>query len=1455
MNVQCDGCGHKYRMPERLAGETVPCKECGADIEVPGKRRSRRPARDTGPSAVLAENKVWIALGAGVLLLLFVAVLLLRARNAAPVAENNPAIPPNNPAPGLPLVNPGLPRVNNGNVVPPSTTGAANVPQIPQPPSVPAQPVPPPVQNGNRNASNPPPTVNNNKRGGFAPSQPTGSEIESLLRKRDGKPFDEVTARPDETLVTFAKQQGQPERVATTITAATPEQWNVTPDPLPDSVTFSSKPISIPGPERSKLIVSRALSPVVMFGEPSADFVLVNLSTMTQSKPLRMSLSGDKFAISPDGDKIASLSSSDQTSSEIGLFQTSNSRLLRTLTVEGRASGEMFEFIDKDRLVVSLASGGGRERLVVIDVGSGDKLCEPDIGEDGRFEHVQISPGGRYLLHVDQKLGLIVCDSRTGQRVGQVPLPRFHQFERSVQAVACGVSPDGQEFAAVCDDNVQQHLLVWNLERGTQTLHHVLENPELRTLRFGSSRPMKVEFINGGGFLIEGSVWIDRESGGMTWQDRNSQAASNRDSVRRLLPDNRLLMVETRERNYSVLRDRPNARLTVVDLGRISGQSVSRGDEPDELVVPQTANSQRLTLPADNVAWNVAADPAPSRTPLKRPQILGQANSGAASDYQYMLNSSRLAVIDLPRRTGNSLSVGARLRAYDSSSGELLFETSVPQQTAVLDISPNGRWLATTRGAGTISLWGFDVARPELTFAPHKAGGKISHCRFLNDSQLLVASEDSRERHRVSLWNVPECEQIYDLELGTREVALRNHGTTTKGPFPIRATRFSQGARYLVIDEGDRFRFLESATGKFVGDLAIAWPRVNLHGSENWDLTPFSSDGRMFAALLPYDSFDLLTVWDVTTGQLREQFSLGRINSYTMMGMSGGMNFCGKNQLLLEDKLIDLTQHAVIWSFPYLRGVKLLDGGSRMLRLLDLPFNRATVAVLAESELPVDDALAEVKEARSNPLPLVFGRGAQVTLDVSQLSPLSAEAQTRIKTATEEACRQYGIEVVPNSPVVLSFTISDPKTETREYESRGFGQKHERVQVSGTSYRLRAALGVANAEPYWAHDGAASSLLSSFQSKEGESATTAGQRSGQEQFAFTAERFFTHLQLPPQLYAQPRQAAPSRALGFGVTALNQLKSPEPATLNAAMTNAVEMQRKSFVHHCQEVSHRAYAEVISSDDPELAERWKWSAALGRPAIGLRWGFAVQYSGKKPDNAYVFPQPNYPSLVESMNELTAGAAPRLIDNVEYLASQGRFGKWPVGRNSHAREVLLLGGGTLGELQEAAKSARLDFLVTAHFTTQASGPGTAKKKGSTTAMTFRLFDVFLGKMLFETSPLKAADLNKTEKDASAEASDEMLRFVDEKVALQPLAEVPKDTLKARLESLSSKDSVNPIADAAELQLYVRKGWTTEPQVQRAGIRILGDANAVRTLLHGTPEERKTLATKLEPREVRAK
>jgi dipeptidyl aminopeptidase/acylaminoacyl peptidase len=448
-------------MPDHLAGQTVPCKKCGEDIDVPGQRRPRASQK----SSWLAQNALLVGAGGGGLLLLIVIIVLMlgRGRQPAPVANNNPGMPGNVPAPSLPRVNPGLPQANNGGNSVPNSVVPPNVAQVPVPANPPVQQPPianatPPVANSNpRNNGNAPRAG----RGGFGLSQPSGTEIESLLRKREeGKGIEDLAAKPDETLVTFGRQAGQLERVATTIPAQTPDQWGVTPDPLPASVTFSSKPLTVPGPERSKLIVPRMLSPIVMYGDPSAEFVLVNLSTMTQSKPLRLSLSSRSFAVSPDGDKIASLSSSDQTSSEIGVFQTSNSRLLRTLTIEGRVSDKLFEFLDPDRLAVSLNSSGSRERIAVIDIGSGNKLCEPDLGDDGHFEHAQISPGGRYLLHVDPKQGLIVCDSRTGSRVGQVPLPRFHQHERNLTVVAAGASPDGAEFAAFLDDFSQQHLLV-----------------------------------------------------------------------------------------------------------------------------------------------------------------------------------------------------------------------------------------------------------------------------------------------------------------------------------------------------------------------------------------------------------------------------------------------------------------------------------------------------------------------------------------------------------------------------------------------------------------------------------------------------------------------------------------------------------------------------------------------------------------------------------------------------------------------------------------------------------------------------------------------------------------------------------------------------------------------------------------------------------------------------------
>lgn len=1402
----------------------------------------------------MSDPKVLLAGGGGLVVLVVAFLLLGRGNGAKPVA-NNPAPNAGAPAP-LPVANPGLPRVEpiaSPSPVSPSPSIASPANTVPGNPSVPS--------------SNPRPTTIA-RTSGTTINEEVGPDIESFLVKRDGQLASDVIPKAGETLLTFARQSGHSERRAMSLPAITPPNWSVQPDPLPESVTFANNRPRFPGPVRSALIAPRRLSQFVLFGQPASEFVVIDLSSMTQSKPLRAPGS-DAIAISSDGSKIARVTNNDQRTTDIGIWSTSSGLLTRTLSINGRANSEMFEFLDANRLVVSLAGSGGPDRLVLIDAGSGNLLGQVDAGDDGDFQQTQITPGGRYLIHLDQKLGLIVCDTATGKRVGQAPWPRWHQHSRNVRVLASGASPDGREFAALCDVHPHLHLISWDLASGKRMLHHVLENQELQMLRLGSSRTRSIDFITGGGFLINGESWLDRQTGQVLWQDRGANQPFNigRDSARRLLPDNRLLMVESVQ-SPGRPGQREQARLIAVDLNRLGSGTSASGDSVTELATLQTQNARVLTSPAEKVAWSVAPDPSRDTTTLKKPLFLANYDSGGRFESHNVLAASRVVVIDTLQSSNSSLSSASRLRAFNSDTGELLLEAPVVPQLRLMAISPGARWFATAHNLGIVSLWSFDSAQPRLAFQPRPPSGKVTLCHFVDDDTLLVVVEIAQDQHQVSLWKIPSCEQIYRLDLRTRQAPHRAAQRTITAPGNVRPLRTSHGGRYLIIDEIDRLRFLEVASGEFVGDLEIGWPRSLLHPSGSSELTAISWDGRQLAMLLPYDSFELVFLWDLQTGQPLEQFALSRQDLFTsLVGDRSKLSFCGPRQLLLDGYLLDLSHHAIVWQAAAYSPERLrfVDGTLRRLQTTTTTFPASVVGptqglagqsivLLADGVVSLAETFSAVAEKQPTPLPVVFGSGAKVRLDLSSLNQLPAEAQGRIRQTIETACRHYNVTVDPASPVTLTLAIVQKNTETQtftEIHSPLQVGGTNSVQISGTNYELVASIGVAGAEPFWSHRRAASTLINSFETKPGESAAIVGQRIGQEVFAQTTEDFFINLQLPPQLYAQPRHRLNEKdersRLGFG-TELRAI--PPPADWPTVVSESSAMYLKAFESQCQEMAHLAYAEVVAADDATMTDRWKWSPALQRPVLGVRCGIGVQYSGKKPDNAYVAPQPYNFGAVAALDQMTAGAASRLTDQLMEFSNQGRFGKWPVGRNARARDLVMLGGGALGELLNAAKATRLDVVITVHFTTPPTSSSGSKSKVPNTAMTFRLFDVQTGKLLFETTPLKAADLQKTERDASAAIADEMRNFVEEQVALQPLDELPKEVLKARLNALNSKDSPNPTADVAELQLLVRRGWATEPQISHAATRLLGDAASVRALIQGSAEERQALATKLAPR-----
>lgn len=97
--VECEECGKKYRMPDRLAGRVVSCKNCGWDIEVtdrsarkpPSRRKPKRSSKSSGNGSPVIIGGAVIVAGA----LLIAGLVVLFGSEESPqepqVADSAPA--------------------------------------------------------------------------------------------------------------------------------------------------------------------------------------------------------------------------------------------------------------------------------------------------------------------------------------------------------------------------------------------------------------------------------------------------------------------------------------------------------------------------------------------------------------------------------------------------------------------------------------------------------------------------------------------------------------------------------------------------------------------------------------------------------------------------------------------------------------------------------------------------------------------------------------------------------------------------------------------------------------------------------------------------------------------------------------------------------------------------------------------------------------------------------------------------------------------------------------------------------------------------------------------------------------------------------------------------------------------------------------------------------------------
>jgi WD40 repeat protein len=205
-------------------------------------------------------------------------------------------------------------------------------------------------------------------------------------------------------------------------------------------------------------------------------------------------------------------------------------------------------------------------------------------------------------------------------------------------------------------------------------------------------------------------------------------------------------------------------------------------------------------------------------------------------------------------------------------------------QTAVaLSVSPDGRWVATTRADG-VDLWDAHTGEHHRGWDAHD-GHLVSLVRFLPDGALLTLGNDQR-LHR---WTLPDVLRTQTLdEVGTH-LAVSPDGARVAfldGAGAVRVTDLVDGHSRTVggdeiVDTWCQFAFSPEGHGFFVGtddgrflaryDLATGARTHTLAGhsgddAQGWDGFAFSPDGRtLFAAT----TGGAVQRYDVETGEAR----------------------------------------------------------------------------------------------------------------------------------------------------------------------------------------------------------------------------------------------------------------------------------------------------------------------------------------------------------------------------------------------------------------------------------------------------------------------------------------------------------------------------------------------------------------------------------------------------------
>ena len=337
-------------------------------------------------------------------------------------------------------------------------------------------------------------------------------------------------------------------------------------------------------------------------------------------------------------------------------------------------------------------------------------------------------------------------------------------------------------------------------------------------------------------------------------------------------------------------------------------------------------------------------------------------------------------------------------------------------------------------------------------------------------------------------------------------------------------------------------------------------------------------------------------------------------------------------------------------------------------------------------------------------------------------------------------------------------------------------------------------------------------------------------------------------------------------------------TPTPVTVPEPIVPAVPPEPK-FPPGLQGDAQRAFHEgriedgknylraaLLSSDDKSLWNNVRWYPGLGRPAIGLRWGIALQMAETPPmlprgDGASQpnpTPQGEGPPAglgenplaasdeLSELRKFTGDFGPKLMEALPKSTLNRLLG--PLGEGVQAPQgPQFVGLGTdLGQVQSMARQQGVDMLLVAVIVFK------VYNRGMDAQLTLRLIDVATEKRLWTSKQLNSnqvkAAINKGQ-NPFGETINSLTDYLEHH--FQPLDKPDLDNVKIRqrADAVAREETASPLPALVELRYYQLQGLITPLQAETSYQRIVEIENAS-LLADGSAEERRRVIERFLPR-----